>query len=163
MDKILDWALTIGRFLIILTETIALIIFVSRFSLDRELVDLHDNIKRKQQLLQSLNKTEGNFRSLQARLAIAKKLEGSSGNLASLLKEILSASQSNGVITAFTMSERTILINSNVKSTSAITTLVNAIKNNPRIASVSLDKIENKTANAFIAISITATLKEGKK
>ena len=43
--QFLNWALTIGRLLIILVETLALGTFLYRFSLDMQIVDLKDKIK----------------------------------------------------------------------------------------------------------------------
>ena len=43
--KFFNWALSIGRLLIILTEMVALATFLYRFGLDAQIVDLHDKIK----------------------------------------------------------------------------------------------------------------------
>jgi hypothetical protein len=45
LDVFVRWAITGGRFLVILTETIALGAFLFRFNLDRQIVDLSDRIK----------------------------------------------------------------------------------------------------------------------
>ena len=47
-DIFLFWALYIGRLLVIITEVIALFVFLSRFSIDRKLIDYSDSIKKQQ-------------------------------------------------------------------------------------------------------------------
>ena len=47
-EKFLNWSLTFGRYIIIGTEIIVLVAFFSRFKLDRDFIDLHDQVKEKQ-------------------------------------------------------------------------------------------------------------------
>ena len=51
LDRITDWALTYGRYIMIGTEIVVLLAFISRFSLDRKLTDLKEEIGQKQQIL----------------------------------------------------------------------------------------------------------------
>ena len=71
VDRFIDWALTIGRLLVILTEIVALSAFIYRFSLDRQLIDLHSKITQEQAIANYLNNNEKKYRNLQDRLAIA--------------------------------------------------------------------------------------------
>src|SRR5581483_11165468 len=72
LDTFLGWALTVGRFMIILTETIALVVFLYRFGLDENLVELHGDIKNDQAILNQMTSYETSFRNLQFRLQTIK-------------------------------------------------------------------------------------------
>ena len=44
IGRIVTWAITYGRYIMILTEIVVLLAFISRFSLDRKLTDLNEAI-----------------------------------------------------------------------------------------------------------------------
>lgn len=161
-DNFIEWALTIGRFLVILTETIALITFVSRFSLDRQLVNLHDEIKRDQQYIQAFSSSETDFRQLQARLTAAKKLDGTANEKYQITKDVLAILRTVPDINLLSINEDNFRIDCNVKSIAAVTAVVNSVRNYSKVASVSVDKIENKSSTGVINLNITATLKSAK-
>src|SRR5215469_2384590 len=73
LNQILDWALTIGRLLVILTEMVALGTFVYRFSLDMQIVDLHDKIKAESFIVANFQDAETTFLDIQDRLATIKQ------------------------------------------------------------------------------------------
>lgn len=162
-DSFIEWALTIGRFLVILTETIALITFISRFSLDRQLVNLHDEIKRDQQYIQAFSSSEVEFRNLQDKLSAIKMLDGSSNEKYEIAKDLLGILKDVPTINILTINDTSFRIDCNVKSILAVTSIINAVKSYKKVASVSVDKIENKTSTAIINVTITAVTKEIKK
>lgn len=72
--RFLKWALTTGRYIIILTELIVIMAFLSRFKLDRDLADLNESIAGKVAVLEAMAATEANFRSVQTRLQVAGEM-----------------------------------------------------------------------------------------
>lgn len=67
--RFLKWSLSTGRYIIILTELVVIIAFISRFKLDHDLSDLGDAIAGKQALLEASSNTEKILRLTQARLS----------------------------------------------------------------------------------------------
>src|SRR5918993_397746 len=88
-DQFLSWALTIGRLLIILTETLALGTFFYRFSIDMKIIDLHDSIKNQRIIVQQFKNTEDTARNLQARLALAQKHMNEAANTPTTFADII--------------------------------------------------------------------------
>src|SRR3989344_8016651 len=72
--RFLKWALSTGRYIIILTEMVVIMAFLSRFKLDRDLSDLAERIEGKKNVLVALSGNENVFRSIQKRLTVAKTL-----------------------------------------------------------------------------------------
>lgn len=68
IGRIITWATTYGRYIMILTEIIVLLAFISRFSLDRKLTDLKEEISQKQAIIETNSALEQNIRSLQQEL-----------------------------------------------------------------------------------------------
>ncbi len=74
VGRIVSWAITYGRYIMIGTEIVVLLAFISRFSLDRKLTDLNDEISQKQDIIQANEDFEQDVRSLQDKLAKIKTL-----------------------------------------------------------------------------------------
>lgn len=74
--RIVTWATTYGRYIMISTEVVVLLAFISRFSLDRKLTDLKDEISQKQSIIDANADFERDVRALQNQLAKIKTFLG---------------------------------------------------------------------------------------
>lgn len=160
LDNFMKWALGIGRVLVILTEAIALLAFLYRFSLDRNLIDLHDEIKQQQAIVKLSKNNEDNYRDLQARLAEAKLLTEEGNQTAKISTDILQFASSDIIFTSFIVSNTSVKLQTEMQSLSSLKDFANKLKQYPAISSVSIDRIENRTTDAKIIVGITATIKE---
>jgi Tfp pilus assembly protein PilN len=73
-NRIMIWITTYGRYIMITTELIVLLAFASRFSLDRKLTDLKENISQKQEILEVNVELEKDIREVQDKLALVSSL-----------------------------------------------------------------------------------------
>lgn len=162
-DRFIKWALTVGRIVVILTEGVALAAFLYRFSLDQQLIDLNDKIVQKQAIVKLLKNNEDIFRNLQDRLTTAKKLTQSGKDVTELTNSILNFSSSDFIVNNFFFSGNQIKIDASTQSVSSLTSFVNTLRNNSKIASVSIDKIENRITTGIIIVGITASTKTAKQ
>lgn len=158
-DRIIGFALTIGRVLIIGTELIALGAFLYRFSLDRTLVGFHDSITQQEAVVKLLHDNETLFRSLQSRLQLASTLLQQNSNLPTYMTTIVGFAPFDMNIHTIAVATDAIRIQATVQSVDSLTTFVNKLKAYAPIKSVSIDRIDNQTATATITVSITAVLK----
>ena len=74
-EKLLNFCLTTGRYIVIGTQIIVLSCFLARFRFDRQLEDLSDSIEEKQSVVQSFQQREAEIRLLQAQLREIKKIK----------------------------------------------------------------------------------------
>ena len=86
--RFLKWALTAGRYIIILTELVVIVAFLSRFKLDQEASNLSEAIEGKKNVLGALKETEKDFRLLQARLAAGNSLVEKQIPVEEILREV---------------------------------------------------------------------------
>ena len=159
LDRFMNWALTVGRLLVILTEIVALSAFVYRFSLDRQLIDLHSKINQEQAIVNYLKGSEDTFRNLQGRLVLASTSTSLSSQRLKILNDVVKFAPTGFAFTTLSLYEDRIRIEANVDSVASLTKFVNGIKDYPAIDTISIDKIENKPSSAVITINLTATLK----
>lgn len=159
-DRFLIWALNLGRLVVIITEITALSAFLYRFTLDRQLIDLHDKIKQKQAIVKMLKSSEDKYRNLQERLGTASSLENKGKETAGIFNNIFVLAPNDLTFSNLTVSEEYIRLDANVLSVPSLTNFVKALRNYSKVNSVSLDKIENRTSSAIIVFSLRATLKK---
>lgn len=69
IGKFLTWVLSVGRYIIIFTQLIVILSFLSRFKLDRDLTNLNSDIDRQKAIILSYGNLENTFKTLQHKLA----------------------------------------------------------------------------------------------
>lgn len=163
LDRFMTWALTIGRAVVILTELIALIAFLYRFSLDRQLIDLHAKIKQEQAVVSYLKDNEDTFRNIQNRINLASTLGTGSKESAKILNDIVSFAPPGMVFNSISEQEDRVRISANTNSVSSLSEFVKKLKSYSKINNVIIEKIENRTSSASITLTISAILKANAK
>ena len=72
--KLLYFAITVGRYVVVFTELIVILAFLSRFFLDRRISDLNDRIKQQVAVLDANRDFEETFRFVQGRLTSSSQI-----------------------------------------------------------------------------------------
>src|SRR3989344_9696651 len=72
--KFLKWAVSGGRYIIIVTELIVILAFLSRFKLDKDISELSEEIQGKVSVLEAELPVEREFREQQRKLAAAEAI-----------------------------------------------------------------------------------------
>lgn len=159
VDQFLSWALSIGRLLIILTETLALSVFLYRFSIDMRIVDLHDLIKNQRAIVEQFKSVEDTSRNLHTRLALAKEQEEDTSSATTVFSDIIEMGRGKITFRNLVVSESSVKIEAQSQSSGLLNSFISALKTYPEVEKVSIDSVENKTSSAVIIMSITAQLK----
>lgn len=73
--RVATWALSIGRYLVIFTELVVILSFLSRFQLDRQVTDLNSSILAKQRTIESYGALEQNVRDVQRKIDVYEQLQ----------------------------------------------------------------------------------------
>lgn len=162
-DTFLHWAITGGRFIVILTETVALASFLYRFTLDRQLVDLRDQIESKAAIVSSLKTQEDSYRSVQNRIKDAKEITTTSQKPAELLNTLVEVARGKVVFQSLTIGDNKIHMDITTNSGTLLDSFIATLRLNDQLENVSIDRIENRTTTAVIAVSISAQVKGGSK
>lgn len=160
LEQVINWSLTVGRVLVIVVELIALGAFLFRFGLDRQIIDLHTQIKNKQIIVADLKQSEDTYRNLQDRLAIAASFSSLGESQVKEFTDIIDFAPNGLNFNAVSFDGQSLRIDANVTSVEALSIFVASLKAYKPIDSVSLDKIENKTSNAIINVGITVQLNQ---
>ena len=157
INKFINWSLTVGRLLVILTELVALSAFLYRFSLDRRLIDLHGKIKQEESVVKALKNNEDKFRNLQDRLTLASNFSSLGSQKIKIFQDILNFAPNGITINNLVMYATRVNINAIAQNTSSLNSFTNSLKTYPKIKKLNLDSIQIKPASGLI-ISFTAGL-----
>jgi Tfp pilus assembly protein PilN len=158
LDKLLRWMLSIGRAIVILTEVIALSAFIYRFSIDRRIVDLNDEIKDKQLILSQLDRPEREYRNLQERLTTAKRIEQTGAETTQRFNDVVTIGTGRIRFNTLSVSRTEIKIDGETPSTAQLNYFIQQLRQLPFIDRVSIDKLDNRTSQGSISVAITAQL-----
>ncbi len=158
MDRFIKWALSAGRLIVILTEIVALSAFLYRFSLDRQLIDLSDKIKQESAILTLLKNNESKYRNLQERLKLAHDLTINAQTFMLTFEEFVSHVPTDMSLNTVNFSNSAITMNGSVRTINSLTSFIKVLKEDPKVKSTKLDKLENKISSSTILFSLTTTL-----
>jgi hypothetical protein len=167
--KTLKWLTTVGRWVIVLTELIVIVAFISRFWLDRKNSDLSEIIRQRQAILASTQEFENEFNSFQKRLDYVRKFYENQPEYDQKIDILVKSTpidityknitinqdEKNGDITI-----NASLIAFNEKS---IVDFIKNLKLNPLIDVVNITNIEKKSNENNYTISITCIFNKSKK
>jgi len=159
IELIISWALTIGRALVIVVELVALGAFLYRFSLDNQLQDLRTKIKQEQAIVVYQKDSESKYRNLQDRLALISSVSKDSVQSLKIFKDIVALAPNGFTFKIFDVSAGKAQLEANTNSVIVLSGFIDKLKAYPLVDNVSLDKIQNDTANATITVGITAIFK----
>lgn len=153
------WTIDAGRAIIVIIELIALSALGYRFVIDRQIVDLHDQIKTQEAYIAAQASDEKTFRSIQDRLENIKLTNLETGAKIKIMNEVLRAISSGTFFSAnLTISDRTIGVEGNTFSVVTLTEFLNSLKSFPTIAAISIDEIN--TADDGVRFKVRIEIKD---
>src|SRR5574342_542202 len=140
-NQFLSWALNIGRLLVIITETLALAVFIYRFSIDMRLVDLHDRIENASAIVASFKTGEDTFRDLQTRLTTVSNYQDKSGETLNILRDIIGMGKGKITFKSLTLNKDSLEIQAQAPSVGLLSKFTTDLKNYPEVVSINVNRV----------------------
>lgn len=159
IGRFLQWALSVGRYLVVFTELIVIMSFGSRFTLDRRITDLNGSIQQKKTIIQSYGDLEANIREIQ------KKTDGYSQveqrqSLADAFPALTEITPQDVILTNLTIQPGSVSFSGKTNSTTSLNLLINNLVLSNKFSDVSVEKLQSGTSqNPGFTFKITATVK----
>lgn len=139
--RFFKWAMTGGRYIVLLTELVVIAAFLSRFKLDRDYADLKDRIDNKRMLLMSLTETERRFRETQDRLSVAGKIIENQLVAAPRIEEVMSKVPKEVFLTDLTVSGKEMVLTGETDRTDGFGVFLSRLMRSRDWKSVSVTKL----------------------
>jgi len=89
VEKAAKWLVNVGRWIIVFTELIVILSFLSRFWLDQRIADLYDQTVQKTAIIEAAANFEKEFRSFNQRLSQIETLQSQNQNQSETLENII--------------------------------------------------------------------------
>lgn len=142
IGKVLRWAVSVGRHIVIFTEVVVIGSFFSRFVLDRQLTDLNSSIVQKQAIAESYGTLEQDFRSVQRRTAdIAFVLE-TQGRW-QVLDSLSKVTPPDVSYTQLNLAGDRLSLQGKAKSNQSLSLLIQALQQQPDFGQISISEIQS--------------------
>jgi len=155
IGKFLTWALSIGRYIVVFTEMVVIITFLSRFTLDRKLTDLNNSILSNQALLQSYQQLETNVRTIQKKAEFLQTLDDKP-QLIQVVNFVTENTPSDIVFEDIsTRNDRFVMI-AKAYSSQSLSAFVDTLKGEVIFDDVLLDKINTSDKDTGISFIVSA-------
>lgn len=153
--KFIKWLLTVGRYIVIFTELIVILAFLSRFKLDRDLTDLYKQIENKQEMIQSYADFEANFRFLQEQLSTIQTLREEQLQTKQLMEEISALTPIDVYFSDLAVTSDKASFTANALSEAGLATFINNLKRSDRFSDLEIGNLSIGTGEG---VGITFTL-----
>lgn len=139
MGKFLEWALSWGKKIVILTELVVVLAFLSRFYFDTQVANLSEEIDHKKAIIDSSRDFENEFRSVTDRVKAALKIERepSTVTILTTVQKMIPASVSLIQINI----DKNVVNFSVLGDDQSLAQMVASFRDSPQFRDLSLDKI----------------------
>lgn len=147
-DKIVFWISNVLRYIMVFTELIIIIIFLSRFKLDRENTDLSDRIRQQRSIIQVNANFEKEYTNLQKKIELIGKLYKEQPDYYAKLISIIQNTPSDITFNSLSIENKeskvSMIINIFAYQEEAIIDFINQLSQNSNIKAIEVSNIEKK-------------------
>ena len=158
--KFLKWLLSVGRWIVIITELIVILAFLSRFKLDRDLTNLNESIKQKQAIINSSANLEKEFRFLQKRLTTIEGFQKSQNEARQVLDIFTELTPVGVQLSNFSYTDKKIALTASANSELALATFLKNLKESPKLRSLTIAKVStNEEQGGTITFNLKTEFK----
>ena len=156
LGKFILWAVSIGRWVVIIVDIIVICAFLSRFKLDQDKANIDEKIKVKQGIIQSLQTTEKEFRSLQQRLTEIKNLQAKQANVVPLVSTIARVLPADVILSNFSYQEGEVRTSGIALSEEGLGKFLAGLVNSSTLTEINLSSVNQKRGDPGISFTLSA-------
>lgn len=157
LGRIMKWALTSFRFIVIVVEFIVIAGFLFRFYLDVQINSLDDEINQKSALISSKSVFEKDFRDVQQKAAIYAQITSEGNQPDAVLQEVVRSLPSDTQIISFSKESSSINITAATLNETSISAFIANLEDKEGMQSVSLIEISS-TSGPLIEFGLSISL-----
>lgn len=158
LGKLLLWALSAGRWIVVLTEFIVILAFLSRFYFDRRIADLSEEISQKRAIVVSMVGFEKEFRLVGERLETVEKITAAreQEEIFGLVAPLVPA---DVMLTSLSLEKDKIKISALSLSQAGLNSFLANISASPYLSGTNITRIAKEEGEMNIKIDFSAQFK----
>ena len=158
LGKFLKWILTYGRYTIISVEMVVFMVFFSRFIFDQQLAELQDSIEQKQAIAAAAQDFEKHINSVQFKLQQVKQLEAERTLYLDFFTWLQAITPHDIGFTRIIIEGSAVTLHGEAATNESFAKFLSLVKNDPRLANISLEQLEGSAEKHVLVFSINAVL-----
>lgn len=143
--KLLKWLLTAGRYIVIFTELVVILLLLFRFKLDRDFENLNKQINNKQAEIIALTEFEEKFRFLQTQLSAIEELQKKQIKTDQVLTELVSLIPIDVYLSNLDVKEKKVSFAATALSEAGLATLLKNLQTSSRFDNLVLSQVSSET------------------
>lgn len=149
IGKVLRWALSAGRYIVIFTELVVIFSFVARFTLDRQVTDLNQAIAQKKVIIESYGSLEQEVRSVQDKIVQYRQFEQETSSVETFanLTQVMPA---NINLKELTINPTYVVISGETNSQQAFNLLINNLQISDKFHNIDVNSVESDDKNTGV-------------
>jgi Tfp pilus assembly protein PilN len=147
IGRVLQWALSGGRYVVIFTELIVIVSFAARFTLDRQVTDLNQALHQKEAIIDSFAELEDNFTAAQAKISAYTQIEQET-NITDVFIQLQTVTPESISLNSLTVRPTSVIISGNTLSQSAFNVFITNLQLSTHFHNVAVDRIESGNKNS---------------
>ena len=151
VGRILHWATTTFRTIVIITELIVIVAFLSRFWLDAKNADLNDIVRQNQSIIESYKDFEIEFRQIQQRIKIFSGMTQGT-TVASLMMQAINLLPEDVNLVSISQVENSLQIKAASASERSIVQFITNLLNNPAFKEVKVASAVASSENQSVIV-----------
>lgn len=144
----LSWALSYGRYIIVCTEIVVLLAFIFRFSLDRKITDLNEEINQKTAIIKANATFENQYRILQKRIVEIGTVFTNQDISFGTLKYLESITPIGIRFSTLGLSGKNLSISAVADNNNSLATFTNNLKSSGKLSQVNLTGLSKNLAQS---------------
>ena len=162
LGRVLLWALSSFRIIVIVTEMVVMLAFLSRFWLDARNVDLNDLIKQKQAVLAATADFEKDFRDTQKRLTIFSSLSTQEKLVSTYLATVTSFLPPDTTLDSFSYSAGALQVKGSSVSETSVAQLVVNLEDSGSFETVDIANVDSsRQEGSLLTFTLRMVPKKG--
>ncbi len=144
LGRFLQWALSVGRYLVIFTELVVILSFASRFYIDRKITDLNGAIHQKQIIIESYGDLEQQVRTVQKKIESYQQVE-QQVDITDSFEAMSQIAPQDVTLESLNMKPDSVIFSGRTLSQVSLNLLVNNIQLSQHFSDVVINKIDTKS------------------
>ncbi len=158
-DQIFQWVIKNGKRIVIITQAIVLLVFLSRFKFDSDIRNITTEIEKNEAIVESLSATEKRYIENQEKLGLIKPIIEKQVDWETRLNDFNKKIPSELVLENVKFIDNTIELSANTKSSQSFQAFIGVLLADSNIQSIVLQASQFDSATGEYSISLHLELK----
>lgn len=159
VGKFFKWALTFGKYIVIITQLVVITAFLYRFKLDRDLEALNDQVKQNQAVIDSFKDLEHQARILQNQLGTIKVITKDRTPTGTTLSTISQVMPLQIELQSLSLTQKNINFTGKSLTEAGLATLISGLQQQPDLTNITVNSISTGGAkDPTLSFTLTANV-----